>query len=268
MHTNKIYHGDSYQLIKKLKDNSIDLIVTDPPYEYTTGGGGGAFGKTNRSYHDEYLRVSKNTYKIDEAKIKNRNEIMHLSYGIDYSILDEFVRVLKKINIYIFCSKHMIPTLLDYFIKKDCYYELMFWGKTNPLPTANNTYLNNVEYLLFFREKGVRIDSTYETKSKYYISGVNKVDKELYDHPTIKPLDYVKNLIINSSNEHDVVLDPFLGSGTTAVAAKDLNRQYIGFEIDDKYFKIANDRLNNISQSELREKEHGIFNIFDYMNQK
>ena len=172
---NKIYLGDSYKLIKQLPDNSIDLIITDPPYEYTTGGKNNYVSK--RPYNEEYYEVAKNTYRQNEDKIRNRNETLHLSYGMDYSILDEFVRVLKKINIYIYVSKHMIPTILNYFIEKDCIFEIMMWGKTNPLPTANNTYLNDIEYLLFFREKGVRIEGTYETKSKFYISGSNTSDK-------------------------------------------------------------------------------------------
>jgi DNA modification methylase len=266
---NNIYLGDSYELIKQLEDNSVDLIVTDPPYKYTTGGGGECFGSKKRSYHNEYTKVAeKRTTRLDANKIKNRNEISHLSSGIDYSILDEFVRVLKKINIYIFCSKHMIPTLLNYFVDKGCMFEIMFWAKTNPLPTANNTYLNDIEYLLFFKESGVKVGGTYETKSKFYVTSINKEDKDLYDHPTIKPIEIIKNLIINSSDENDVVLDTFLGSGTTAVAAKELGRRYIGFEIDEEYYKIAKDRLDGITQVERREKDNGVQSIFDFLEKE
>ena len=71
----------------------------------------------------------------------------------------------------------------------------------------------------------------------------------MFNHPTIKPLNIVQTLIKNSSKENDVILDCFLGSGTTAVAAKNLNRKYIGFELDTKWFNIAKDRLNNINAS-------------------
>ena len=73
----------------------------------------------------------------------------------------------------------------------------------------------------------------------------NKQDKEKFKHPTIKPLRFIENLIINSSKEGDLVFDPFVGSGTTAVAAKNLGRHYLGFEINPKWAKIAKDRLNN-----------------------
>lgn len=88
---------------------------------------------------------------------------------------------------------------------------------------------------------------TYETKLKYYISNINKEDKEKYLHPTIKPLEVVKNHIINSTKENDIVLDCFCGSGTTCVAAKETGRRYIGMEIDPEYHKIAVDRLNGIN---------------------
>ena len=74
----------------------------------------------------------------------------------------------------------------------------------------------------------------------------------------------IKNHILNSTKENDVVLDCFAGSGTTLVAAKELNRQYIGFEINPKYYQIAVDRLNGISQKDKRLKESGIQTIFDF----
>jgi len=255
----EIIHGNAYELIKRIADHSIDLIITDPPYEYTNGGGAGAFGIKKRSYHKEYYDVS--TYRQDEAKKKSRQDISHLSSGIDFKILDEFVRVMKKINIYIYISKHMIPTVLNYFIEKGCTFEIMFWGKTNPLPTCNNTYLSDVEYLLFFREKGVPITGTYESKSKFYISGSNTSDKKEYDHPTIKPIKMVKNLILNSSKEYDVILDPFIGSGTTAVACKELNRMCIGFELDNDYYNIAINRLNGISQIDVKNRNMSIYDL-------
>lgn len=71
-------------------------------------------------------------------------------------------------------------------------------------------------------------------------------DKKLYKHPTIKPLNIIENLVINSSNENDVVLDCFMGSGTTGVACKKLNRKFIGIEIDEKYFEIAKNRIEEV----------------------
>ena len=86
---------------------------------------------------------------------------------------------------------------LNYF--KDYNLEILTWHKSNPVPACNNTYLSDTEYILFFREKSVPIYGNYETKRKFYISPINKEDKKLYSHPTIKPLNIIENLIINSS---------------------------------------------------------------------
>ena len=124
---------------------------------------------------------------------------------------------------------------------------MFVWHKNNPIPTCNNKYLSDTEYCLIFRENGTNLYGTYETKTKYYTSNINKEDKEKYLHPTIKPLEVVKNHIINSTKENDIVLDCFCGSGTTCVACKETGRRYIGMEIDPEYHKIAVDRLNGIN---------------------
>ena len=86
-------------------------------------------------------------------------------------------------------------------------------------------------------------------KKTVYYEQANVADKEKFEHPTIKPLHIIQNLIINSSDVGDIVLDPFMGSGTTAVACKNLGRQFIGFEVNPKWHKIACDRLNNTDAS-------------------
>lgn len=228
---NKIVYGDAYKLVKELDDKSIDLVIIDPPYNFVNGvgnnaySGGGIFGKQKRKYHTE---------------LENNNLII----GINYSFLKELIRVMKKINIYIWCNKNQIKDYLNFF--KDYNLDLLTWHKLNPIPTCSNKYLSDTEYLLFFRENGVKVYGTYETKKKFYITDTNKADKDKFYHPTIKPIEIIENLIINSSKENDIVLDTFIGSGTTAVACINTNRHFIGFENNAKWFKIANDRINGI----------------------
>lgn len=257
-----IYNEDCYQALKNIPDKSIDLIVTDPPYEYVSASGGGCFGSDKRNYHDEYKKVAINTNRIDKCKIEQEESIKHLSYGFDYSILDEFCRILKKINIYIWCSKQSLRKLLEYFENKGCFVDVLTWHKINPLPTMNNTYANDTEYCVFAKEPGVPLGGDYYTKRKYYVTEANVADKKLYAHPTIKPLPIITNLVINSSQEGDIVLDPFIGSGTTAVACKNLNRHYIGFEIDTDYYKIAQDRINGITQDDRKQIDNGQMTLF------
>lgn len=222
---NTIQLGDCYEMIKNIPNNSIDLIIIDPPYQMETRGGG--FHK-KRDYYD----------LIHDKGIAD---------GINIKILKEFERIMKKTNIYIFCNKNQLLTYLEFYKEKN--YDLLVWNKINPIPTINNKYLSDLEYIIFARDTKVKMFNTYETSSKLFQTYVNKYDKDLYRHPTIKPINIIKNLIINSSNENDIVLDCFCGSGTTCVAAKELNRRYIGMEINEEYHKIAVDRLNGIEAS-------------------
>ena len=117
------------------------------------------------------------------------------------------------------------------------------WHKQNPSPLTNNIYLPDTEYIVFAREKGVKLYGNYHTKHKYYISGTNQVDKKKYGHPTIKPIPFIEHHIENSSKEGDIVLDCFAGSGTTLVGAINKGRRFIGFEINEEYYKIAKSRI-------------------------
>ena len=140
--------------------------------------------------------------------------------------------------------------MIDYYDDKDCNIDLLTWHKTNPMPTCNGTYLSDTEYLVFAREKGVGLYGTYETKNKYWVTPANVDDKQMWKHPTIKPLNIIENLVINSSKENDVVLDCFMGSGTTGVACKELNRDFIGIELNPEYFEIAQRRIGETSAIE------------------
>lgn len=225
--TNNIYCEDSYKAIKDIPDKSVDCIYTDIPYLYDNGGGGSSeLAQRIRKVSDEYL-----------VEIKN---------GIDYNILNEFVRIMKKINCFIWCSKLQILELMKFFIDKhNCYFEILTWNKSNPTPATNNTWLPDIEYCLHFKEGGVKLNDGYELKSKWYSSPINKRDKDKFNHPTIKPVELVKRHLLHTTQPNNVVADFFMGSGTTCVAAKDIGRQYLGFEIEPKWYNIAKERLEN-----------------------
>lgn len=224
---NKIHLGDSYELIKQIPDKSIDLIYTDIPYEFHSGKGGGFM----------------------EKRVGNMREkqLSGLDKGINYDIYNDFIRVLKQINLFIWLNKYQIEETLRFFSKYDTTFEILTWNKLNPIPMTSNVWLSDIEYCLYFRSRGVKLNDGYELKSKWHTSAINKEDKDDFDHPTIKPLELVKRHILHSSQPKDVVLDMFIGSGTTAVASKELNRQFIGIEIDPKWHKIAVDRVNGIN---------------------
>lgn len=238
---NNIYNTDSYLAIKEIPSKSVDCIYTDIPYLIVSGGGGKSeLGQRIQKVNKDYLK--------------------DISDGIDYSIFDDMVRIMKKINIFIWCSKMQILDIMNYFSKiPNVNTEILFWGKTNPTPATNNVWLPDVEYCLYFREKGVKLNDGYELKSKYFVSPINIYDKQLFDHPTIKPLELVKRHLLHATQENDVVIDFFLGSGTTALACKETKRNYIGFEINGQYFKNAQLRLNGITAN----GQTSIFTDFD-----
>ena len=208
--------------LEHLQSDSIDLVVTDPPYEIETKGAG--------LYKQE-----------DKRYIK---DLEGMSNGFSEKVLNELCRVMKKINIYFFCSQKQIIPLLDFFVKgKKCNYNILTWHKTNPVPACGNKYLTDTEFILFFREKGVKVNGSFNTKRTWYATPLNTKAKKKYKHPTVKPVEIVKNLIINSSNKDEIVLDPFMGSGTTAVVANTLNRKFIDFEINKEYFTTAENRV-------------------------
>ena len=223
-------HGDCLELMKDIPDGSVDLVLTDPPYMIATVGAG--------------------IYKqADKQYVK---ELDGIKDGFDEKVLDEICRVMKKINVYFFCSQKQIIPLIDYFVKKkNCNWNILSWHKSNPVPACGNKYLTDTEFVLFFREKGVKIYGEYETKFTYYVTPLNQKDKKQYEHPTIKPVKILQNLIVNSTLENGVVLDCFMGSGSTGVACVNTNRRFIGIELDDKYFEIAKQRID----AAIRDKE-------------
>lgn len=230
---NKIYNEDSYKAIKYIPDNSVDCIYTDVPYLYDSGGGGSS-------------ELSKRIIKADKEL-----EVANLVSGFDYCILDDFVRIMKKVNIIIWFSKGQMRDILNYFMSLDktINFEPLIWAKNNPTPSTNNKWLPDLEYAFHFREKGVPLNQGYKLKSKFTYQPINKKDKDLFGHPTIKPLDFVRNNIEHITQPNDIVADFFMGSGTTAVACKELDRKFIGFEIDKEFHKISVDRLNGITAS-------------------
>lgn len=227
---NKIYNEDSYKAIKDIPDNSVDLIVTDPPYliNNTNAGGNSTLSSSIQKMNDELL----------DRKLTN---------GITNEMLEEMYRVMKKPNIYIWCNHKQIPQYINFFVnEKGCNFDILIWNKTNAMPLFSNKYLTDKEYCLYFRKGGYCNPENYEDAKTIMEAPINIHDKKKYKHPTIKPLQFIKKLILNSSLEGQLIFDPFIGSGTTAVASKELGRNFLGFDIEKKWNDIANDRVNGI----------------------
>lgn len=143
---------------------------------------------------------------------------------------------------YIFCNKSLVADYIQWAKKNKCSYDILVMCKTNPIPAYNNHYMSDLEYIVVIREKG-----TYFSKEK---------DIELYRkwytvsckkglHPSQKPLELIKKFVTVGSKENDVIFDAFMGSGTVGVACAQLNRRFIGCEIDRHYFEIAQKRIKD-----------------------
>jgi len=219
---NQIFCEDCMTGLDRIEDGSVDLVIMDPPYELETTGGG-SFGNANRTYHEELTSISK---------------------GISTEVLDKIISKMKKVNLYVWCNKAQLRQYIDYFDDLGCNMDLLTWHKTNPTPTCNNKYLSDTEYLLFFREKGVKVYGSYDTKHKFWVTPLNTEDKKKWGHPTVKPLDITKMLVINSTlGGGETVLDPFLGPAPPATACLQTGPNFIGFGISEKFYTTATRRI-------------------------
>jgi len=222
--------GDCLERMKEIPDGSVDLILADPPYyiskksNFSKGGGNS----------DKYGSISIDFGEWDKGD------------GIDFNLLfTEFKRVLKIngtiIMFFDIFKMESIKNIADKLKFKQP--RIGFWNKTNTVPINSNiNYLSNCrEYFISFcKGKKGTFNSKYD-KGVYDYAIVG--GKERTKHPTQKPIGLMSDLIITNSNEGDLVLDCFMGSGTTGVAAKNLNRKFIGIEKDAGYFEIAKQRL-------------------------
>lgn len=215
-----LFNGDCLDRLRTIPTASVDLAVLDPPYDFRDVRGGGAFGSKNRTYH---------------------GELEPMSRGLNAEIVSEVMRVLKAPNLYLWGNWRAIVGYLDTFGRYNT--TLLSWHKTNPPPLCSNKYLTDTEYCLHIRAKGVKIRGGYADHKTWWVTPLNTQDRDLYKHPTPKPVDITRVMIRNSTDPDQVVLDPFLGSGTTGVAAVMEGRSFIGCEIDPQHFRTAKARI-------------------------
>lgn len=218
-----LINGDCQEVIKELEDNSITLIHTDPPYIIHSSGNIGSFmeSKGGRKFYDGIVNAD-------------------ISDGFEVDVMfPEFKRVCKAINYQVWCSKKQF---IDYLIMaKDnkwnwqdvCLY------RNNALPNVRGKYQDK-DYCVHLW-KGRTLTGTYHQKRTDYHYSIGGVKE--WNHPALKPLEPCLNMIPIGSDENDVVLDPYMGSGTTGVACIKTNRQFIGIEKNEDFFNMAVERI-------------------------
>lgn len=219
----KLIYWDAIEELKKIPNNSIDAIITDPPYKVITW--------WSKWYEHKYQWTIKSwvweIFKHNNINIK------------DY--INELYRVLKDwSHCYLMTNNLNLEEFLTESRKAGFkLHNLLVWEKWNKL--ANRWYMKSFEPILFLRKwKAKYINNLWDDA---ILRHKNPTDKK---HPTEKPVSLFEQMILNSSNEWDIILDPFMWIWWCWVACRNLNRDFIWIELDEKYFEIAKSRINNL----------------------
>ena len=217
----KLYQGDCLEIMGGIKDKSVDLIVTDPPYLMN-------YQSNRRKKEDRF------------DKIKNDKG----NYMLIQDYLEECHRIMKdNTAIYCFCSWHNIDFFKNEFEKHFKLKNILVWNKNNHgTGDLKGSYAPKHEFILF----GHKGRTLLREKRIADVIDCPKISSNKLTHPTEKPQDLLEIFIKQSSDVGSIIFDGFMGTGSCGIAAKKLNRNFIGIELDEKYFDIAKNRLENI----------------------
>ncbi|MCX7736055.1 MAG: site-specific DNA-methyltransferase [Candidatus Kapabacteria bacterium] len=257
MKTNIIYLGDCITILNKdIEENSVNLIIADPPYNLS----GKSLNLTNNQTGGAFYKVNENwdIFKYDDY-VEFTKEWISACYKI----------LVHNGSLYISCTQHNIAELITVSKKLGLKLNnIITWYKTNSMPNiTKRTFTHSTEFVCWF-VKGSNWIFNYEAikefNPKKTKDGQKKQLRDFLDfielpivqgrermrgengkslHPTQKPEKLIELFILASSNENDIVLDPFFGTGTTGVVAQNLNRRWIGIEINPTYYELAKKRL-------------------------
>jgi len=243
---NKIINGDSLKELKKIPDETFDLVFADPPYNLQL---------KNKLTRPDRSKVNAVNDKWDQFEsFKKYDEFT-------YAWLSECKRILKKNGaIWVIGSYHNIFRVgtaiqnLGFWILND-----VIWNKKNPMPNFRGTRFTNAHETLIWASKSEKSKYTFnyqslkclnddlQMRSNWDLPICNGSERLKKDgkkiHSTQKPEALLHRILLATSNKNDLILDPFLGSGTTATVAKKLGRNYFGIEKEKNYFKAAEQRI-------------------------
>lgn len=242
-----LYHDDAFNFMRKVPDNTVDVIVADPPYFLSNGGFSNHGGKF----------VSVNKGKWDELPSENVEKF----YA---EMLSQFQRILKENGTaWIFGSMHNIY-VIGYLLNRYNFKILnnITWQKSNPAPNlSRRMFTHSTETILWVKKKGGKqffnydlmrkLNGNKQMKDVWTTATINRNEKRFGNHPTQKPLSIIMRIIKASTNDSMIVLDPFIGSGTTAVAGKLCGVKVVGVDNSIGYLNIAVQRLKNYQNERI-----------------
>ena len=251
---NKIVHGNSLEILKKIPENSIDLIFADPPYN---------------------LQLSKTLLRPDQTKVdgvkENWDNFDSFDHYDDFTL--NWLKSCKKIlklngSMWVIGSYHNIFRIgymlqnLGFWILND-----VVWVKANPMPNFRGKRFTNAHETMIWVSNNKNSKYTFNYESMKSLNGDLQMrsdwnlpicsgkerlkdDNGIKIHPTQKPESLISRILLASTNVNDIILDPFFGTGTTGAVAKKLSRNFIGIEQDLNYVRFAEDRINNTQKIE------------------
>lgn len=219
MELNKVYNEDCLIGLNRVDNKSIDLLLTDIPYG---------------------MDFQSNYRKEKHLKIQNDKDV---NWFKDW--IKEIDRVTKdEAHLYIFCSHHKVDFFKSEIEKYRKVKNILIWEKNNTgMGDLQGDYAPKYEMILFCSNGDKKLNGGRDSN----IIKANRTQNNL--HPTEKPINLMEYFISKSSNENEIVLDTFAGSGSTLVACKNTKRNYIGFEIEEVYFNTINKRLQQVQGS-------------------
>lgn len=241
----KLIYADVFRTIKKINDKSIDMIFADPPYFLSNDGitcSGGKMVSVNKGEWDKTLSI-KEKHKFNKKWIKECYRILkdsgtiwisgtlHNIYSIGMALEEEGFKIINNIT----------------------------WQKTNPPPNlACKTFTHSTETIIWARKdlKNIKyifnyqimkeLNNNKQMKDVWTTSLTKPSEKKYGKHPTQKPLEILDKIILASTKENDLILDPFCGTSTTGISAVNLNRRYIGIDNDKNYIEISKKRYEQV----------------------
>lgn len=229
-------NGKCEEFLPYLKDNFVDLIITDPPYNL------GKFMKNRKTN----INKMRNNHFANSGwdDLSSEDWIKEMD-----NFLSESRRIIKKKgSLIIFMSLIKVETVIKLAESHGFYYKTTgIWHKTNPMPrNMNLQFVNSTEAWIYFVNEGTT--GLFNNKGKLFhdfieTSLTSRKEKKFGKHPTQKPISLISHFVNLLSNEGDVVLDPFMGSGSTGVSCKRNNRKFIGIELNKEYYNLAENRI-------------------------
>ncbi len=237
MMLDRIYNCDYKEGFKEIPDGMVSLCLTDCPYWFSKSPG--------RPYSERTQCNTKSAFSNSEL-FSCDGDMMKTMADFDDKCINEFLTLLepkmKIMNAYMFCSEAQVPYYCMWAEKHGYMFSILVWEK--PLSIINkNRFSQNIEYIVRVYDYGTALNRLEQNEFYNRVKKIKPVNGEDKIHLCQKPVALMEEFILLSTEENDLVLDPFAGSGTTAVACHRTNRQFLCFEVNEEYYKKAIKRL-------------------------